>query len=188
MTTPPATAEAPAFSPARLLLTLALAAYGLPLARHPADGSLLDGVNLAIHETGHLLFAPFGDFLQFAGGTITQLAFPLIFAGYFWRRGDRHSATVALWWFGQSWWNVSVYIDDARDLQLNLVGGGEHDWAYLLERLGVLHLDHQISRMAWATGMIAYAVAVVAGVHYARRSARAGSGPSADFDTGMRQE
>ena len=33
------------------------------------EGSLLDGVNLAIHETGHLVFGPFGEFIGFAGGT-----------------------------------------------------------------------------------------------------------------------
>ena len=37
----------------------------------------LDGVNLAFHEAGHLFFAFFGQTLQFLGGTLGQLLFPL---------------------------------------------------------------------------------------------------------------
>ena len=37
---------------------------------------LFDGINLGIHEGGHLLFRPFGEFLCIADGTICQLAAP----------------------------------------------------------------------------------------------------------------
>jgi len=39
---------------------------------------------------------------------------------------------VALWWVAQNLWNISVYVKDARAEELPLVGGGEHDWNYLL--------------------------------------------------------
>jgi hypothetical protein len=45
-----------------------------------------------------------------------------------WRQGDRHGATVPLWWLGQNCWNISVYIKDPRAQELPLVGGGEHDY------------------------------------------------------------
>src|SRR5690348_8422587 len=41
----------------RLALTVMLALYAIPLMRHPEAGSFLDGLDLAIHETGHLVFA-----------------------------------------------------------------------------------------------------------------------------------
>ena len=80
---------------ARCGLTVGLAIYGLSIARHADGGSLLDNIDLPVHETGHLVFSPFGDFMQFAGGTLFQLIMPAIFVGYFLRRKETHSASVA---------------------------------------------------------------------------------------------
>lgn len=35
-------------------------------------------LNLGIHELGHMLFRPAGEFLCIAGGTILQLLIPII--------------------------------------------------------------------------------------------------------------
>ena len=153
----------------RVLLTVALALYGIPCLLRPGTGRLLDAVDLAIHETGHLVFAPFGEFLGFLGGTLFQLAFPIAFVVYFWRRADRHAATVALWWVAQNCWNVSVYIADARAQELPLVGGGEHDWAYLLGRLGWLAYDRSLALDMRLIGAAIYVYATVAGIRYAMK-------------------
>ena len=59
------------FSPSgRLALTIVLAVYGFRILVHPEAGWFLDNVDLPIHETGHLVFSPFGEFMQFAGGTL----------------------------------------------------------------------------------------------------------------------
>ena len=63
------------------------------------------------------MFSPFGEFMQFLGGTLFQLIMPAAFVGYFLRR-DRHAASVALWWIAQNLWNISVYIRDARAQEL----------------------------------------------------------------------
>jgi hypothetical protein len=131
---------------ARRLTSAGLACYGAYLLAHLGEGSLLDGVDLAIHETGHLVFGPFGELIGFAGGTLMQLIMPALFVGYFLRRGDRHSASVALWWVGQNCANISVYAADARAQELPLVGGGEHDWAYMLGRFGWLSHDQGVGR------------------------------------------
>ncbi|MFN2564562.1 MAG: hypothetical protein ABR499_06060 [Gemmatimonadaceae bacterium] len=151
----------------RLLLTGALALYGIPCLLRPESGRILDAVDLAIHETGHLVFAPLGEFMGFLGGTLFQLALPAAFVVYFWRRADRHAATVALWWVAQNCWNVSVYVRDARAQALPLVGGGEHDWAYLLGRLGWLHHDQAMGLDIHLIGAAIYAYAIVAGWRYA---------------------
>ncbi len=156
---------------ARLFLTGALAVYGLPCLLRPEAGRILDAVDLAIHETGHLVFAPFGEFIGFLGGTLFQLALPIAFVVYFWRRADRHAASVALWWVAQNCWNVSVYVRDARAQALPLVGGGEHDWAYLLGRLGWLHHDQAIAGAFGLVGVALYAYATIAGWIYAWRMA-----------------
>jgi hypothetical protein len=152
----------------RLLLTIFLAIYGPACLAHPGSGGLLDAVDLGIHETGHLVFGPFGEFVGFAGGTLAQLIMPAVFVFYFWRQGDRHAATVPAWWLAQNLWNISVYAADARTQALPLVGGGEHDWAYMLGRLGWLQLDTRISRLIWFVGVLVYLVSIVQGVRYAR--------------------
>jgi hypothetical protein len=149
---------------ARLALTIALALYGIPSLLHPDAGRLLDSVDLAIHETGHLVFGPFGDVIGFAGGTLFQLIVPATFAVYFFRRGDRHAATVALWWVAQNCWNISVYIRDARTQELPLVGGGEHDWAFLLGHFGVLAHDRGIAQTVHALGALLYLLAIAGGI------------------------
>ncbi len=154
----------------RLFLTLFLALYGAACLAHPASGGLLDAVDLAIHETGHLVFGPFGELVGFAGGTLAQLIMPSIFAIHFWRQGDRHAATVPAWWLAQNFWNISVYVADARAQALPLVGGGEHDWAYMLGRLGWLQLDTRLSRLIWLAGVAIYVASIVQGVRWARTS------------------
>jgi len=151
----------------RLALTLVLALYAIPLMRHPESGSFLDGIDLAIHETGHLVFGPFGEVIGFAGGTLFQLIVPATFVLYFAKRGDRHAATVALWWIAQNLWNISVYVRDAWAQELPLVGGGEHDWAYLLGRFGLLAHDQGVGRAVHAIGTIVCIVAIAAGVRFA---------------------
>ena len=153
---------------ARLLLTIFLAVYGAACLAHPEAGGFLEALDLGIHETGHLVFGPFGEFVGFAGGTLAQLIMPSLFAAYFLRQGDRHAATIPLWWLAQNLWNISVYAADARAQILPLVGGGEHDWAYMLGRLGWLQLDTRISRLIWLVGVLVYVVSIIQGVRYAR--------------------
>lgn len=160
----------------RLALTLALALYGASYARDPSEGGLIDGLNLGIHETGHLVFGPFGEFIGFAGGTLMQLIMPLVFMGYFLRRRDRHAATVALWWVAQNLWNISVYVADARAEELPLVGGGEHDWAYMLGRLGWLARDTAIARGVYQWGIVLFGIATALGVLFAFQSGAAEPG------------
>jgi hypothetical protein len=154
----------------RLALTAVLTAYGLYYLFFPSHYGLLDHVDLAIHEAGHLVFGPFGEFLGVLGGTLLQLLFPTAFAWYFWRQGDRHAATVAAWWIAQNCWNVSVYVKDARAQELPLVGGGEHDWTYLLEQLGLLEQDQAVGTAVRLAGMVIFAYAALRGYTYARGS------------------
>lgn len=138
----------------RRLFTVALLVYGLYDLSHLGRGTLLDGVDLAIHETGHLVFGPFGEFIGFAGGTLFQLIMPATFVVYFARRGDGHAASVALWWVGQNCGHIAYYVADARAMELPLVGGGEHDWNYLLGELGLLARDQSISRAIVVAGVL----------------------------------
>jgi hypothetical protein len=158
----------------RRLFTVALLVYGLYDLSHLGRGTLLDGVDLAIHETGHLVFGPFGEFIGFAGGTLFQLIMPATFVLYFARRGDEHAASVALWWVGQNCGHVAYYVADARAMELPLVGGGEHDWNYLLGELGLLQRDQSISHAIVAAGVLLVLGSAAWGWIGAARAARVG--------------
>ncbi len=145
---------------ARLGLTALLAIYGFRMLAHPEAGYLMDSVDLPIHETGHLVFAAFGDVMQFLGGTLFQLIVPAVFAGYFFKRNDKHAGFSCMWWVAQNFWNISVYIADARSELLPLVGGGEHDWAFLLGHFGWLNKDRVVSHDVWVVGVMVYVVAI----------------------------
>ena len=79
----------------------------------------IDNINLLIHEAGHLVFAPFGDVLGMLGGTILQLAFPLFFFVYFWKRAQRFEAAVCGLWSAESEAAIKKL---SRDEKLRLIG------------------------------------------------------------------
>ncbi len=114
---------------------------------------ILDGANLIFHEAGHILFSPFGDFMQYLGGSLMQVAIPVTCAVYFWLHEQRGSAAVALFWAGESLTNVAIYVADARRMELPLIGG-DHDWNYLLDRLNLLNQADSLGRFVFVLGTI----------------------------------
>jgi len=122
----------------------------------------LHRVNLVFHEAGHVLFSPFGDFLHVMGGSLGQVLMPLIvMLSFLVKDRDPFAAAVGLWWIGQSAMDISIYIDDARSLELPLLGGGtgydnpdRHDWNNLLARLGLLDSDHVLAQSVYMIGRL----------------------------------
>jgi len=159
---------------AKLALTALLAVYGIFIIFSPGHYSIIDSVDLAIHEAGHVFLGPFGELIGFLGGTLFQLIVPLTFFGYFVYQANWYAASVLLWWVAQNLWNISVYVKDARALELPLVGGGEHDWAYLLGELGLLHRDQAIGDTIFATGVLIFVVSIALG--FLRASDKPGMG------------
>lgn len=171
----------------KVLFLLALALYGLrlaipPIASNAAGESFLHLVNLPFHEAGHIFFTPFGRFLQILGGSLMQLIVPAVVAGTFIYQGRLYSATVGLWWLGESLLDLAPYIDDARAGQLMLLGGvtgseveDYHDWEGLLSRLGMMQYDHTLARCALGVGVIVMLGAVGWGLWLAWREYSCGS-------------
>jgi hypothetical protein len=141
-------------------LVSALCAWAVTYLRAPDPWALIDHVNLAVHEAGHLVFAPFGTFMTALGGTLLQLLLPLAFALRFLRRGEHFAGYVTLGWTAQSLWNVARYVADARAQALPLVGGGEHDWTYLLAETGLLAHDAAVAGVVRVGGVCLFAVAM----------------------------
>jgi len=117
--------------------------------RHLSDpmySSLLHGVDLYVHEHGHILlmfFAP-SSFIHIAAGTIAQLAAPIAFFIYFLRKKDYFGCIFFLGWLSISLFDVATYAGDAQTQALPLLfGGGKegHDWYQMLSRMGILQFD-----------------------------------------------
>ncbi|HWT02679.1 MAG TPA: hypothetical protein VN256_20700 [Pyrinomonadaceae bacterium] len=140
----------------KLGFAVAAAAYFLWAAAHPDSWRLIDGVNLVIHEAGHVVFRPFGEFLAIAGGSLFQVIVPAVFAGYFYFNNKPYSCALVLFWAGESLLNVSVYAADSVAMQLPLLGGDNsiHDWNYLLEHLGLLRQTAGIAFLIRALGTL----------------------------------
>ncbi len=119
----------------------------------------IDGVNLVIHESGHLVFSFGGETLHFLGGTLLQLAFPLAFVLHFRRHNKPFESAVCTLWFAESLMYTAEYLGDAKAMQLPLVGGGIHDWNWLLSRWGLL--DNCVG-LAQSLHVIAVVVLVLA--------------------------
>ena len=159
MYTPRTTAQA--FPWGRALLLLGLSIWTVSLLRTPLPAlgsSFLHLINLVFHEAGHVVFAPFGAFMMSLGGSLLQVIVPLACAwAFFFQQDDRFGASVCVWWAGENLLDLAPYIDDARSLQLMLLGGPAaevegHDWEAILMALGWLHLDHTIAAWAWYLG------------------------------------
>jgi hypothetical protein len=176
---------------ARLALTFVL----IPLswkAFHNEYGAVpfLDGIDLAIHEFGHMLFMPFGiaflgRTMVILGGSLTQVMFPLIFATYFLRdhesgKRDLHAAMLCVWWASMNLLSVAMYCADAGPMKLMLVSGGTgqevegHDWNNLLRGWGALHHYAGIARgmraVAWLLCVASILIGFVAAWNAGRPS------------------
>ena len=103
------------------------------------------------------------------GGSLLQVLMPLICLGTFLlKMHDPFAASVTLWWAGESCMDLAPYINDARALELVLIGGvtgrdkpDMHDWANILERLGLLEYDHHLAVMTNGFGMLLMLTACV---------------------------
>ena len=154
-----------------LKLTVAVFAgiYFLWCAYDPYQWHLIDGVNLAIHEAGHLIFRPFGEFMMIAGGSLFQVIMPALFVGYFCYCGKFYSAALVLFWVGESILNVSVYAGDSIALQLPLLGGQDsvHDWNYMLSAMNLLPATAKVAGTIRLLGTLAIVLAAVGAYKFA---------------------
>ena len=146
-------------------LIVAIFTWGLKLFFVPieeAGNNILHYVNLPFHEAGHVFFGLFGEFFTVLGGSLFQLIMPMIcVVVLLLKTRDPFGASVALWWFGENFIDMAPYINDARSLQLMLLGGvtgkerpGFHDWENILGTLGLLPYDHILAHSAMWFGLI----------------------------------
>ncbi len=132
-----------------------------PLETNYTGESFLHLINLPFHEAGHVIFIPFGRFMTILGGTLGQILMPMICLGTFLiKTRDPFGAAVALWWTAESMMDIAPYINDARALDLMLIGGvtgketDGHDWNNILTMLGLLEWDHRLAHLTYNVGIL----------------------------------
>lgn len=133
------------------------------------NNAWLHSVNLPFHEAGHLVFRPFGHFIMSLGGSLGQLIMPLIcLFTLLIKTGDAFGASIACWWFGENFLDISPYVNDARAGVMPLLGSnfghsapyGFHDWNYLLNESGLLEYDHALASLACWLGSLVMLLAL----------------------------
>jgi len=156
----------------KLVFAVLCSIYFLWIAIDPMQGSFLDNIDLPIHEFGHLLFRPFGEFMMVAGGSLFQVIFPAVFVGYFIWQKSFYSAAIVLFWVGQSILNVWVYAADAVKMRLVLTSGftgsegGFHDWNYLLTATGLLSSTNSVAGVIRFVGTLVIITSGVLSIYY----------------------
>lgn len=155
----------------KFVVAVSASLYFFWCAYDPYQWHLIDGVNLVIHEAGHLIFNPLGEFMMIAGGSLFQAIMPALFVGYFSYRADYYSASLVLFWVGESVLNVSVYAGDSLALQLPLLGGQDsvHDWNYLLSSLNLLPATAKVAGTIRVVGTLVIVLAAFGSVRFSRR-------------------
>ena len=149
----------------RAILLAAIAFYGARLALMDIPSwemasSLIHLPMVPIHEFGHVLFMPLGEFMTLLGGSLFQVLLPLIFGGIFVvKNRDPFAASVMLWWAGVAVMDVAPYVYDAFHPQHILLTGrtgdnGAHDFIDVLGDLGLLHKAQPIGRGVHVCGFL----------------------------------
>jgi hypothetical protein len=117
---------------------------------------VVDHANLVFHEAGHVILGLLSGRLAVYGGTLGQLAFPVLALIVFWRRREPLATALAAFWVCQNLLNIATYLGDARALALPLIGGS-HDWQEILGRFGLLGWDTRLAALlrfcAWCGGL-----------------------------------
>lgn len=134
----------------------------LSLHTNEIGNSFMHNINLVFHEAGHVIFRPFGRFMTILGGSLAQLLMPLtVLLMLLIKNRDTFGASIGLWWLSQSLMDLAPYINDARSLQLMLLGGGTghdrpgmHDWRNILLELDLLNQDYAIAAFVDTMGEV----------------------------------
>jgi hypothetical protein len=166
----------------RALLLLWLAAILVYLWRDPPQRGLFDwpnlfsGINLGIHELGHVLLAPLGSFLGILGGSVVQCLAPIAGMVTLRRQSDYFGLAICGGWLATYLFGVGTYMADARAQALPLVspfsGHPLHDWNWLFGTLGMLEWCQEIGFLTKVLGTVVMLTSLAGGAWLVTKMAR----------------
>ena len=124
-------------------------------------------LNIAVHETGHALFRPFGELTMLVMGSGFEVLFPLAVGAFFLiRKRDVISTAVAWGWAASALASAATYIADADDGRLALLGAAgpdsAGDWERILgeEFFDKVFLADRIAGIVRTAGVVLWVVAL----------------------------
>lgn len=128
----------------------------------------MSGLNLGIHEAGHLLMSGLGEFIGIASGSGFQILAPIVAGGLFaWQQRDWFAVSFCMFWLGVSTGEMGTYASDAvaQAMPLVSVGGGEvvHDWGWLLDTMGLLDSTAMVAGCFYTVAVICQIAGLVGG-------------------------
>lgn len=157
----------------RVLPLLWLGAILVYLWQDPPQRGLFDwpnlfsGINLGIHELGHVVFAPLGMFLGILGGSLVQCLAPVAGMVSLYRQSDYFGLTICGGWLATNLFGVGTYMADAQARLLPLVspfsGHPLHDWNYLFGRLDWLDACEEIGLLTKCLATLVMALSIGSG-------------------------
>ena len=133
----------------RLPIVLLMGHQAYNYLSDPYYSGFFGAITFGIHELGHVLFLPFGEWMSVLGGSLTQLAAPALSAVLFFRQPDFFAVTVAGVWLSTAMYELAVYVEDALTMTLPLLSMADeayHDWNYLLTSMNMIQWDQTIAK------------------------------------------
>ncbi|MCX8010894.1 MAG: hypothetical protein N3A61_07065 [Ignavibacteria bacterium] len=122
--------------------------------------TILDLVDLFIHEGGHGIFRIFGQFIYMLGGTLMQIILPAFCAIMFIIWQKKIMAQASTFWLAQNFVNISVYAADAGKMKLKILGQ-IHDWQWILSRLDLVEYADEIGLTFYVVGIIVFLISLL---------------------------
>lgn len=133
--------------------------------------------DMGMHELGHYLFIPLGEFMSILGGSLFQCIVPLLWMAGFLQLRWYFAAVMCLPWVGLNLFDVATYAGDAQNRILPLAGGlnsiglenteetynSGHDWYQILTRTGHLASDQAIAGGMRVAAVILFVVGLILG-------------------------
>lgn len=135
--------------------------WDVDIRKGEAGSGFLHLVLLPFHEAGHYaIFRWFGEFIMTLGGTLGQHLMPIAFmASFLWWKHDPFAAALLFWLLGFSTLDMAIYMYDAFDPKLMLLGGSTgqesdgHDWQNIFGDLGLIRRARGIGLFFGVVGM-----------------------------------
>lgn len=132
--------------------------------------SIIDPLNLGIHELGHVVFGFMGMFIGIAGGTMLQLLFPIVGILMFKKQKDTVALLFGLVWLATNFLGIAVYVKDAQEMALPLLSLGSgsdviHDWNYLLNHTNLILLDNFIGGIFGGMGLLFLVAGIIGNLY-----------------------
>lgn len=164
----------------RFLLLIWLVYSWFKFFNDSSNWNVLNSIDFCVHEFGHLLFSPFGQFIGVAGGTILQCLVPLLVIVGFYKEKEFFGISLSFGWLAVNFLEIARYVADARAMALPLFNPLElesviHDWNYLLGQIGILPYDTVLAAFIKMFSIFLILLCIISGGWLLLRMARQGN-------------